>query len=353
MFIKVLRVENFRNLKQVEIRPHPKLNFLFGLNGAGKTSLLEALVVLARGKSFKTAQAEELAGAETGAFRIFLESDHSGRTHKMGLERQGKTWRARKDGQDLSLLSELTRHLPVVLMEPNSHLLVSGAPDGRRRFLDWGVFHVEPGFLEVWRRYSRALKQRNAALRDRQLRVLDSVDQVLAPLGEELNLLRLEYFQQLKDEYAAGPDPRLTGESGQIDMQYQAGWKGESLLEALKQSRKRDLERGATHQGPHRADLQLSREGRALRSWLSRGEQKNLAAALLLTQARLLAKRGEEPLLLLDDLASEFDQFHFEATLENALDCAGQVWVSGTLAPDCSVEHKVFHVEHGAVREVV
>ena len=125
------------------------------------------------------------------------------------------------------------------------------------------------------------------------------------------------------------------------------------MLGALKRSRKRDLERGATHQGPHRADILLNRDGRALRSWLSRGEQKNLAASLLLTQARLLAKRGELPLLLLDDLESEFDQHHFEATLKNALDCAGQVWVSGTQVPECSVEHKVFHVEHGAVREMV
>ena len=271
----------------------------------------------------------------------------------MGLERHGKSWKARKDGRDLSLLSELTRDLPLVLMEPNSHLLISGAPDGRRRFLDWGVFHVEPGFLDVWRRYSRALKQRNAALRDRQFRVLDSVDEVISPLGEQLNALRLEYFEQLKAEFFNTAEMRVSAEIGEISMDYVAGWKGDSLLEALRQARKRDLERGASSQGPHRADMVLSREGRQIRSWLSRGEQKSLAAVLLLTQARLLAARGELPLLLLDDLASEFDPQHFRATLASALECAGQVWVTGTLAPRFSADHKVFHVERGAVQEMV
>lgn len=315
--------------------------------------MLEALVVLSRGKSFKTGRAEELTGKETGAFRIFLESEmQSGRIHKLGLERSGAHWKARKDGQDLQLLSVLTRHLPLVLMEPNSHLLISGSPDGRRRFLDWGVFHVEPAFLDTWRRYSRTLKQRNAALRERNIHVLDSLDTLLARLGEQLNAFRVTYFEQLifafNGQLNAG-----TAELKGVTLEYHLGWKGDSLLEALTRSRKRDLEQGATSQGPHRADIVLTKEQRPIRTLLSRGEQKSFAANLLLTQARLLCSRGEAPLVLLDDLASEFDRQHVESVLESALDCGGQVWVTGTAAPISTRGHTAFHVEHGAVQEMI
>jgi len=352
LYIKSLRIENFRNLKQVEIKPHPRLNGFFGANGAGKTSLLEALVVLSRGRSFKTGRAEELSGEESGIFRIFLETESRGKVHKLGLERSGAHWRARKDGQDLSLLSALTRQLPLVLMEPNSHLLVSGPPDGRRRFLDWGVFHLEPGFLDSWRRYSRVLKQRNAALRDRQIRVLDSLDELAARLGEQLHGLRMAYFSKLVEAFGRHVS-HGAAEFCDVLLEYQSGWKGESLLQALQQSRKRDLDRGATSHGPHRADILLTKEHRPVRTLLSRGEQKSFAAALLLTQAELLAASGEAPLVLLDDLASEFDQQHVEAVLENALACAAQVWVTGTTTCAFTGAHKTFHVEHGTVREMV
>jgi len=351
LYIQSLRIENFRNLKSVEICPHPQLNYFFGANGAGKTSLLEALVVLSRGKSFKTGRAEELSGEEDGTFRIFLECVAAGRRHKLGLERCGAHWKARRNGQDLSVLSALTRLLPIVLMEPNSHLLISGPPENRRRFLDWGVFHVEPGFLDVWRRYSRVLKQRNAALRERHTRVLGSLDELAAQLGERLHGYRAAYFGQVAEAFS-GHTGEDVSEFSDVVLEYRPGWKDGSLLEALHRSRKRDLEQGSTSQGPHRADILLTRDQRSVRSLLSRGEQKSFAAALLMTQARLLASGGEAPLLLLDDLASEFDQHHVQSVLQNALACAGQVWITGTATRAFEQEHKLFHVEHGVVREM-
>ncbi len=353
MYIKSLRIENFRNLKSVSIEPHPRLNFYFGDNGAGKTSLLEALVVVSRGKSFKTARVEELSGADDGPFRVFLESRFAGQDHKIGVERGGKIWKARLDGQDVNLLSVLTRHLPMVLMEPNSHLLISGSPDGRRRFLDWGVFHVEPLFLDCWRRYARALKQRNAALRSNQTRVLDSLDHLCARLGEQLNTYRLAYFSQLAAAFCQGDDVEGAPELKDVALEFQPGWKGESLLEALMRTRKRDAESGATSQGPHRADVLFTKEEKAVRAIFSRGEQKSLVASLLLKQAELLAALGEPPLVLLDDLASEFDQQHFASVLQRALACAGQVWVTGTSATGFALQHKVFHVKHGSVQELL
>lgn len=353
LIIQKLQVQNFRNLAALDIEPHARLNYFEGANGAGKTSVLEALVVLSRGRSFRTTQAAELIGAASDTFRVFALTEHaSGQQHRLGLERSGKRWRGRKDGADLSQLSQLTRSLPLILMEPDSHLLVSGAPEVRRRFVDWGMFHVEPGFLDAWRRFSKAVKQRNAALRSSQRSVLDSLDEVVAVHGEQLGAYRRAHcasitggLQQMLTELNSG----LSG----IVVDYHDGWSGGGYLERLRSNRTRDLDRGMTTSGPHRADLQLTLDGAPAKSILSRGEQKALAAAMLLTQAELLHACGERPLLLLDDLASEFDGVHFDNVLRRALSTGGQVWVTGTRKVALTEPFTLFHVEQGRVQEVI
>ncbi|MEJ2382832.1 MAG: DNA replication/repair protein RecF [Xanthomonadales bacterium] len=353
MIVKQLQAGNFRNLEALELRPHPRLNYFWGENGAGKTSVLEALVVLARGRSFRTSQSIELVGPAGRAFHVFAEIENEqGARQRLGLERAGRHWRGRLDGRDLAQLSQLTRCLPLVLMEPDSHLLVSGPPEVRRKYLDWGMFHVEQDFLADWRSYSRALKQRNAALRRGESGVLDSLDAVVAEQGERLGALRRRHAEALA-ERINGLMEDIGERFGPIDLRYQDGWSKGSLLESLQENRKRDLERGLTGSGPHRADLALLAAGQAARMRLSRGEQKALAAALLLTQAEALAQSGPRPILLLDDLVSEFDEHHFKAVLERAGASGAQLWLTGTQRPELPPEHTMFHVKQGRVAELV
>ena len=353
MIIKRLTIENFRNLAEVEIRPHRRINVIFGDNGAGKTSILESLVVLARGRSFRTTQAGDLSGPKGSSFRVFAETqDDAGVTHRMGIERSGSNWRAKKDGRELNQLSQLTRYLPLILMEPNSHLLVSGPPEVRRRFIDWGMFHVEHGFLDCWRRYSKSLKQRNAALRRQQLDVLDSLDDVLVEHGSRLGTFRKSHSKDISARIHSllqELDPGLE----HLSVEYHDGWNGSSLRDSLVAGRERDLERGLSGSGPHRADLGLYHEKTPARSILSRGEQKTVAAALLMAQAEILAGLGEKPVVLLDDLASEFDRKRYERVLQAALERGAQVWVSGTRKPVIDAHHSMFHVERGLLEEVV
>jgi DNA replication and repair protein RecF len=353
LIVRKLKVENFRNLGLVEIEAHQHLNYIHGANGAGKTSILESLVVLSRGRSFRTTQAAELIGPDNGTFRVFaLVESNSGVLHRLGLERSGKRWRGRMDGADLSQISQLTRCLPLVLMEPDSHLLVSGPPEVRRRYVDWGMFHVEPGFLETWRSFSRALKQRNAALRASQVAMLDSIDVVLAEHAGALTEFRSLHCESLAGNIQTMLEELNSGLPA-VNLDYQRGWSGGDYLEALHINRARDLERGMTLSGPHRADLGISSGSAVARAVLSRGEQKVLAAALLLTQAELLAARGDRPVILLDDLASEFDRFHFDSVLRRALAIGAQVWLTGTRKEELAGPCKVFHVERGRLPEVL
>ena len=251
--------------------------------------------------------------------------------------------------------STLGHDLPLVLMEPDSHELVAGAPETRRRHLDWGVFHVEPRFLDTWRRYDRALRQRNAALRRRETTLLDALDPQLLDAGQALGAQRREQAQHLAERLAALL-PRLGPDLPPIVVEYHPGHGGAGFAEDLAAHRKRDLERGQTQVGPHRADLVLKTEPGLARDRLSRGEQKVLAAALLLAQGELLADGGKAPVLLLDDLASELDAGHQARVLGWGLERGWQTWVTGTgcletlreQAPD----HAVFHVEQGQVRGI-
>ena len=142
---------------------------------------------------------------------------------------------------------------------------------------------------------------------------------------------------------------------GGIGLNYRKGWAGESLAEVTKLSLERDLERGATGPGPHKADIYLSLAGVPAKERLSRGEQKALTAAMVMIQAELICNSGEKPVLLLDDLSSELDEAHLGKVLRAGLDLGVQIWLTGTeLSPAiaaCGADYTVFHVEHGEVSE--
>lgn len=353
MIIKKLHVENLRNLASLEIVAHPSVNYVHGENGAGKTSVLESIAVLSRGRSFRTSQPSELTGPCDKAFRLFAEVlGESQKVSRVGLERSGTHWRGRLDGNDVKQLSHLTRLMPIVLLEPDSHLLVSGPPEVRRKYLDWGLFHVEHGFLDVWRRYSKALKQRNAALRRSKTDILDSLDSVLAEYGSQLGLLRKKQVDLVAKRIGNMLEQMKT-RVGLVELEYQQGWNTDSYLESLIQRRETDLERGITTTGPHRADIKLVCDGFSAKAVLSRGEQKAFSAALLLTQVELLKNAGEIPVFLIDDLESEFDKEHFERVLEMSINTGAQIWLTGTGNPALSYDCKVFHVEQGVVSEMV
>ena len=362
MRIARLTVQRLRSLQPVELRPGPGLNLITGANGAGKTSLLEAIHLLAYGRSFRGRVRDGLIQTGCDSLDVFAEwEEQDGRVRRAGLRHAGQTWSGRLDGENVAGLGELCASLAALTFEPGSHALVSGSGEPRRRYLDWGLFHVEQnvepsGFLWLWRRYGRALKQRNALLK---LRAgpdqIDVWDAELAAAGEALHQARQAYVERLQPRLRA-LSSELLPQLGVAGFVFQPGWRRDEfpLSDALLLSRERDLAHGFTSVGPHRADWRIEHAARPAQESLSRGQAKLTALAALLAQAEdFAAFRGHWPVVLLDDLASELDQAHQCRLLDRLAASGAQVFMTGTEIP-MAVEKAgrkvtLFHVEQGAV----
>ncbi len=353
MHLVKLRITSFRCLEDVSIELVPGLNAFIGPNGAGKTSLLEATFVLSHGRSFRSGSRDALIRRGERSLGIFAELSHGNRrTDRLGMAKEGAHWRARLNSESCPV-AELLGRCAVVSFDPGSHALISGGAEERRRFLDWGVFHVEHAFLSLWRRYQRALKQRNSLLRSRE-----SDETLFVPWERELDetaaridALRRDYLGRL-EPVVAETAAALLPELGGLSLRYRPGWSDAgSLGEQLAAQRGKDLAKGHTTVGAHRADWQIAFEHAPLREHLSRGQEKLSALACLLAQAELFAnQRGEWPIVCVDDLASELDAAHQAALIDRLHEAGAQVLVSGTDLPAGLTPHAhVFHVEQGAI----
>ena len=354
MALVELRVEELRCLETAELELGPGTNLIFGANGAGKTSLLEAIFLLGRGRSFRNRLNERLIRHTAPLSRVLGWTRVSdGRDHALGIEirREGGT-EARLDGQTPRSLAELAVAFPVQVLDPDAHKLIEDASARRRRWLDWAVFHVEPGFAGAWSRYQRALLQRNAALRigAEQVAVWDPE---LAKEGEALTESRarvvtalLPYWQSIASDLL-GFEPTLS---------FAAGWdRSYALADVLAAGLGRDRERRTTMQGPHRADIGLRVQGKLAREILSRGQQKLAAVALSLCQLEYLKQEyGLSPTLLLDDPSAELDQERLSRFIARVQGLQTQLVVTA-LDRDQRLfgtpEH-VFHVEQGRVNRL-
>lgn len=350
-----LDISRLRCLERAEFRPAPGLNLITGGNGAGKTSLIEAVHLLGYGRSFRGRVRDGLIRSGNPNLELYAEwLDGQGRARRAGLRHSGNDWEARLDGAPAPSLTELCAELAVVTFEPGSHELIAGGAEHRRRFLDWALFHVEPTFLPVWRRYARALKQRNALLkRSPAPSALAPWDRELAEAGEWLSHLRSDYLARLEPVLAATAGEFLP-ELGPAGLRFLPGWRREDgpLEDALLLTRERDVALGYTGVGPHRADWRVDYLGLPGREALSRGQEKLTALACILAQARAFAAdRGEWPLVCLDDLASELDQAHQHQALASVLASGAQVLLTATEAPATLpggiVPAARFHVERG------
>lgn len=307
MTLRRLQVTDFRCLRSAELEFDSQFTLVSGPNASGKTSLLEAIYVLGRGRSFRTRRIDNLIRSSAQRFVVFGEAQVGERAVRLGVEGSADGIRARMANERVSSLAELAGALPVQIIDPEVHRLIEEGPSRRRRFLDWGVFHVEHGFVGHWQKYQQALKQRNAALRARQARnVVTAWDGELVRCGNLIDAARSAYTRSLVPVAQRLAD-RLLGMD--LTVNYRSGWAQDAAFEsALEASLRHDQDVGSTSVGPQRAELALRLDGALVKDRISRGQQKLLAASLLLAQVNLFPRdAGVRPSLLLDDPAAELD----------------------------------------------
>ncbi|NIV47801.1 MAG: DNA replication and repair protein RecF, partial [Gammaproteobacteria bacterium] len=278
--------------------------------------------------------------------------EDGGRIASVGVRNSSAGLEVRIDGESGGGAAELAVALPLQVIDPDVHNLVAGAPEERRRYLDWIAFHVEHGYLDSWRRFRRALKQRNAALRAGQavasIRGWNAEVAELAAIVDAARRLALEVATDSLEEAGRA----LLG--SEVRFEYRRGWReGVALMDALESGTERDIQLGSTQAGPHRADLKLIYDERQARKLVSRGQQKLLASAMVLAAAETAQAALERPLLLLlDDPAAELDEASLARLMARVRNLGSQV-IATSLHPETPIidtAGAMFHVERGVLR---
>lgn len=355
MSLTKVDVRNVRNIEVAALEPSPHINFLVGRNGSGKTSLLEALYILGRGRSFRSAQASQIIRFAQDSLTVSgkaLIAERPGQVSLgVQLSKQGRDIVV--EGRKLTSTAELVWILPVLLIHPGSSSLLDDAPKFRRQFLDWGAFHQDQEFLIAWRGYVKALRQRNVLLREGSSLGLETWNHELGRYGLLVAEARSQYLACLRPFFLKATGHFLGVDDLQIKMN--PGWDvARSLPEVLHANIQADRRFGYTQYGPHRGDFVIQMDGRPVRHFFSRGQIRMLVFALLLSQACLLeAQVGKGGCVLIDDLASELDASNRCRLLSFIKNLNGQFFVTATdeaVRQSAGLEGAaLFHVERGCL----
>ena len=349
--IRLFRVSNFRCLKSAELQLSPNYNLIYGANASGKTSLLEALAYLGRGKSFRGASTANLIRHGASEFTLFGDVERAGRSFSVGVRNSSEGLEMRVGGENNGGAAALAEALPLQVIDPEVHGLIAGGPEQRRRFLDWLAFHVEHDHLMTWRRFRRALKQRNAALKAKSsAAAIRSWNAEFLELSGQLDESRRRVLGAAMDSLKKYGVSLLETE---LSFDYQQGWpRDKELKQVLDEGLDRDLQQGATQSGPHRADVKVSYDERQARKLVSRGQQKLLASAMVLGATQTAQAVLDRPLLLLlDDPAAELDGASLARLMTAVAELGCQVIATSLSdeALDFPQQPALFHVEHGRV----
>ncbi|MFW5823753.1 MAG: DNA replication/repair protein RecF [Marinobacter sp.] len=373
MALLSLQTEHFRNLSTGTLTFSPRVNLIYGANGSGKTSVLEAIGYLGLGRSFRQNRHQVVCQQGHQRFVVFGQVTRGAvgsgggpgnvSVSRLGFARdvQSRETRLRVDGENVHSLSVLASLFPVSVIDPGVFDIVAGGPGKRRQFLDWLVFHVEPSFGALWQQCQRTITQRNQILRsgridDYQLKVWDRQFVDLAQRVDELRQTVFAGFEsrlrqilhEVHDDWADA-----------LKVDYSAGWdRKKGLAASLEEHREQERKVGHTIYGPNRADLRLRYQGRSVAELFSRGQQKTLVILMKLTQGEVLAERGKQVTFLLDDINAELDQDHRRLLAERLTRLGSQVFMTTIEKPDPSQlwevlppDYKMFHVEHGRLTE--
>ncbi len=369
-----LCVRHVRNLESVDIDTHPKLNIITGANGAGKSSLLESINLLAHGRSFRTHKYRSVINQqEEGLLVRGVVLDTNGEAQNIGLQRKrsGETL-IRLNGNTVPGASVLARTTPLLVVNSDTFSLLDGTPKDRRKFFDWLVFHVKHDFQQAWSQLIKCYKHRNTLLRRDKIAYseLEPWDREIARLSGLIDGYRHDVVASLREELSALlsdlPEAYVVLANDSIQLHFKNGWRqsGEeadlSYFDQLHRSFAKDKAYGYSTLGPQKADMVLKHEKSLAVDVLSRGQQKLLVSALVVAQAKTLQRQlGHAPIFAVDDLPAELDPLSQSVMGTWLAKLDSQVFVTGVddqfvqvVWPDLEEsECAMFHVKHGQIHE--
>lgn len=311
MIVKKINIKSFRNIENTEFFPDEKMNVICGPNAQGKTNLLEAIWLFTGAKSFRGAKEKEFISFGSGSSELFLEFEKNGVTEEAQIKIDERK-KAFLNGNALKSAGALAGNFCAIVFSPQDISLVKEGPAVRRRFLDTAIFQIYPKYVEIMRKYVRAVQQRNAAIKDLYYHselnsLIDVFDAEIADLGAKIIEYRKNYISLLKKitpEIYYG----ISEKREELSISYICSCSSEYLLERLKVNRREDMRSGITSVGPHRDNLEFKINGVDARLYASQGQNRSVALTLKLAEAEILYRKTDDrAVALLDDVMSELD----------------------------------------------
>ena len=355
MHITQLKIKGFRCYESLDLNFDHRINVFSGANGAGKTSVLEAIYFLSTGKSFRSKRNKNLIKHSSDELTVFAQySDQQMKVNKVGVTLDKLLKKNIKlNTHKINNQSEIAHTLPVVSIDPDSYLFLDKPPQYRRSFLDWLVFHVKPEYLKIWSSVSRCQKQLNTLYKEKSLDQLSHWEALYVEYAEQLNLMRQSTFNQLR-ALINNKIQLIIPELAAVQLTFYQGWSREnSLSEQLIKDREKNLNYGNLNQGVHKMDIKNSINHKSAHESLSRGQKKLISIIYYLSYIELLSSQlNINPILCLDDIDAELDEQKTSVLCEFIQNSHNQAFIStvdpnklmGILKNTC-----LFHVEHNQI----
>tara|TARA_X000000368_G_C23055342_1_gene723591 strand:- start:3231 stop:4346 length:1116 start_codon:yes stop_codon:yes gene_type:complete len=339
LFISQFTASNLRALDLISLTPHQHLNIILGKNNDGKTSLLEGMFFSSSLKSFKSVVSSSLIQTGEKSTKLLLNVSKNRENVIISVEKKLKGANVVKINDIRSSAKDLLLSFPVLALNFGVENIITGTSDTRRALLDWGSFHVEHSYLDLYKNFTKALKQRNSVLKRKETVDLDYWDKLYIQYGEEIHKKRSEYFKVLNDHFIQYKNkileiiPNAYDDIKDSILSYDQGWdESMSLHESLYSLREKDLVLKHTSAGPHRCDIQFTSNGNILKDVSSMSTQVINGLLLVLSQAKAFhVKHCEKPIILIDDLFFGIDDKNLLLVINLLIDSKAQCFVT---APD-------------------
>jgi len=353
MWIKNIKIKNFRNYDQEEINLEKNINIFYGKNAQGKTNIIEAIFLCSLGKSFRAKKDNEMIKLNEKNAIVEIEYEKSDRDGKIKIE-IGNKKNIYLNGIKIKKLSELLGNLNIVIFTPDDINILKGGPQNRRRFLDIMISQLRPNYMHILNLYLKTIEQRNKYLRQikeehKDENLLEIWDEKLAEYAVKIYEYRKEFIEKIIKKINIIHKNITNGEE-QIELEYITECDNkEKYLQLLKERRKLDIIKGFTTKGIHRDDFVIYINKKEIKIFGSQGQNRTAMLSLKLAELQVIYDEiGEYPILLLDDFMSELDRTRRKNFLENIE--GTQVIITGTEKLDIeNLKYLEYNVSNGKV----